>query len=124
MPPRAEILFGPIISGREAIPEFFKILGTAFFPYIFSDIFARSREGGDNFPEFRPKKRAQFPFLGVHEIQLGSKMVPMRNYVAGFQFTGTGQQKYISDLSGGERNRIHLAKMLKSDVNVLLLDGM
>lgn len=47
----------------------------------------------------------------------------MRQYVAGFQFTGSAQQKYVSDLSGGERNRIHLAKMLKSDVNVLLLDG-
>lgn len=60
---------------------------------------------------------------GQHEIRLGDRMVPMRQYVAGFQFTGTAQQKYVSDLSGGERNRIHLAKMLKSDVNVLLLDG-
>jgi len=58
----------------------------------------------------------------MNEIFLGDRMVSMRNYVAAFQFVGTAQQKYVSDLSGGERNRVHLAKMLTEDANVLLLD--
>ena len=45
-----------------------------------------------------------------------------RAYVAAFNFNGTTQQKKVGDLSGGERNRVHLAKMLKSGANVLLLD--
>ena len=45
-----------------------------------------------------------------------------RAYVAGFNFKGTDQQKRVKDLSGGERNRVHLAKMLKEGGNVLLLD--
>jgi ATP-binding cassette ChvD family protein len=57
-----------------------------------------------------------------NEIQMGDKMVSMRTYVAAFQFTGGAQQKYVSDLSGGERNRVHLAKMLTEDANILLLD--
>ena len=48
--------------------------------------------------------------------------MPSRAYVAAFNFTGTTQQKKVGDLSGGERNRVHLAKMLKSGANVLLLD--
>jgi len=59
---------------------------------------------------------------GHHELNVGGRMVSMRNYVASFQFTGASQQKYVSDLSGGERNRVHIAKMLRNDVNVLLLD--
>lgn len=58
----------------------------------------------------------------LHEIQMGDKMVSMRTFVAAFQFTGPAQQKYVSDLSGGERNRVHLAKMLTEDANILLLD--
>ena len=45
-----------------------------------------------------------------------------RAYVAGFNFKGSDQQKRVGDLSGGERNRVHLAKLLKSGGNVLLLD--
>jgi energy-dependent translational throttle protein EttA len=45
-----------------------------------------------------------------------------RAYVAGFNFLGTDQQKKVGDLSGGERNRVHLAKVLKEEANVLLLD--
>jgi ATPase subunit of ABC transporter with duplicated ATPase domains len=48
--------------------------------------------------------------------------MPSRAYVAGFNFKGTDQQKKVGQLSGGERNRVHLAKMLKSGANVLLLD--
>jgi ATPase subunit of ABC transporter with duplicated ATPase domains len=48
--------------------------------------------------------------------------MPSRAYVAGFNFKGTDQQKKVGQLSGGERNRVHLAKMLESGANVLLLD--
>jgi sulfate-transporting ATPase len=55
-------------------------------------------------------------------IQLGKNTVPSRNYVGGFGFKGADQQQKVGQLSGGERNRVHLAKMLKSGANVLLLD--
>lgn len=59
---------------------------------------------------------------GHDEIILGKQKVPSRAYCANFNFKGTDQQKKVGQLSGGERNRIHLAKMLKSGANVLLLD--
>ncbi|MBU0859276.1 MAG: energy-dependent translational throttle protein EttA [Alphaproteobacteria bacterium] len=59
---------------------------------------------------------------GVDILKLGRIDMPSRAYVAAFNFTGTAQQKKVGDLSGGERNRVHLAKMLKSGANVLLLD--
>jgi len=59
---------------------------------------------------------------GDDVIQLGKKQVNSRAYVARFNFSGTDQQKKVSMLSGGERNRIHLARMLKEGANVLLLD--
>jgi len=59
---------------------------------------------------------------GHDEIELGKRKMPSRAYVAGFNFKGTDQQKKVGQLSGGERNRVHLAKMLKSGANVLLLD--
>ncbi|MGV3278587.1 energy-dependent translational throttle protein EttA [Rickettsiales bacterium LUAb2] len=59
---------------------------------------------------------------GLDEIDLGNKKVASRAYVAGFAFKGGDQQKKIGMLSGGERNRVHLAKMVKSGSNVLLLD--
>ncbi|HGO6802428.1 TPA: energy-dependent translational throttle protein EttA [Legionella pneumophila] len=58
-----------------------------------------------------------------HDImQIGNFQMPSRAYVGRFNFKGTDQQKKISQLSGGERNRVHLAKLLKSGGNVLLLD--
>jgi len=59
---------------------------------------------------------------GQEMIQLGRQTVNARNYVARFNFTGGDQQKKVGMLSGGERNRVHLAKVLKSGANVLLLD--
>lgn len=59
---------------------------------------------------------------GLDEIELGKRKVQSRAYVAQFNFRGADQQKKVGDLSGGERNRVHLAKMLKSGANVLLLD--
>jgi sulfate-transporting ATPase len=59
---------------------------------------------------------------GMDMIQLGDRQVNSRAYVARFNFAGTDQQKKVGLLSGGERNRVHLARMLKSGANVLLLD--
>ncbi|MCH8504513.1 MAG: energy-dependent translational throttle protein EttA [Ectothiorhodospiraceae bacterium] len=59
---------------------------------------------------------------GLDNIQVGSYETNARAYVGRFNFKGSDQQKYIGDLSGGERNRVHLAKLLKSGGNVLLLD--
>ena len=59
---------------------------------------------------------------GLDEIELGKTKMPSRAYVASFNFKGADQQKKVGQLSGGERNRVHLAKMLKSGANVLLLD--
>jgi ATP-binding cassette ChvD family protein len=59
---------------------------------------------------------------GEDILELGKRKVPSRAYVAAFNFKGTDQQKRVGVLSGGERNRVHLAKMLKSGANVLLLD--
>ncbi|MGH7741543.1 MAG: energy-dependent translational throttle protein EttA, partial [Candidatus Eiseniibacteriota bacterium] len=59
---------------------------------------------------------------GKEPIELGKKSINSRSYVAGFNFKGADQQKRVKDLSGGERNRVHLARMLKSGANVLLLD--
>ena len=59
---------------------------------------------------------------GVDIIQLGKREVNSRAYCSNFNFKGADQQKKVGSLSGGERNRVHLAKMLKSGANVLLLD--
>src|SRR5262245_23514141 len=59
---------------------------------------------------------------GQDQLQLGSRQVASRAYVASFNFKGADQQKRVGDLSGGERNRVHLAVMLKSGGNLLLLD--
>jgi ATP-binding cassette ChvD family protein len=59
---------------------------------------------------------------GLDQLDLGGRQVPSRAYLAGFSFKGADQQKRVKDLSGGERNRVHLAKMLKSGGNLLLLD--
>lgn len=59
---------------------------------------------------------------GADTIRLGSREINSRAYVAQFNFSGTDQQKKVGSLSGGERNRVHLALMLKEGANVLLLD--
>ena len=77
----------------------------------------QSRESLDN------KKSVWEEISGGHdEIMLGKQSVASRAYVARFNFKGADQQKKIGQLSGGERNRVHLANMLKSGANVLLLD--
>ena len=59
---------------------------------------------------------------GQDLLKLGAREVNSRAYVARFNFSGSDQQKKVTELSGGERNRVHLAKMLKEGANVLLLD--
>ena len=59
---------------------------------------------------------------GVEAVRVGNREVPARAYVSSFNFRGTDQQKLVGTLSGGERNRVHLAKLLQSGGNVLLLD--
>ena len=59
---------------------------------------------------------------GLDEVELGKRKMPSRAYVGQFNFKGGDQQKRVGQLSGGERNRVHLARMLKSGANLLLLD--
>lgn len=59
---------------------------------------------------------------GLDNIIVGNYTIPSRAYIGRFNFKGADQQKFVGDLSGGERNRLHLAKLLKSGGNVLLLD--
>jgi ATP-binding cassette ChvD family protein len=59
---------------------------------------------------------------GVEFVTVGKREIPSRAYVSSFNFRGTDQQKIVGALSGGERNRVHLAKLLQSGGNVLLLD--
>ena len=70
-----------------------------------------------------PNKTVWEEISGGHDlITLGKREVPSRAYCSGFNFKGVDQQKKVGQLSGGERNRVHLAKMLKSGANLLLLD--
>jgi len=59
---------------------------------------------------------------GLDILQMGKRDIPSRAYVSNFNFKGGDQQKKVGLLSGGERNRVHLAKVLKSGANLLLLD--
>jgi ATPase subunit of ABC transporter with duplicated ATPase domains len=59
---------------------------------------------------------------GVEVVKAGSREVPARAYVSSFNFRGPDQQKLVGTLSGGERNRVHLARLLQANGNVLLLD--
>ncbi|MBK8466137.1 MAG: energy-dependent translational throttle protein EttA [Chloracidobacterium sp.] len=59
---------------------------------------------------------------GLDNVTLGTRTMNARTYVSKFNFSGADQQKFVGHLSGGERNRVHLAKMLKTGANVLLLD--
>jgi ATPase subunit of ABC transporter with duplicated ATPase domains len=59
---------------------------------------------------------------GLDEVELGHRTMQSRAYVSQFNFKGPDQQKKVGQLSGGERNRVHLAKVMKSGANVILLD--
>jgi energy-dependent translational throttle protein EttA len=73
--------------------------------------------------ELDPQKTVWKEISGGHDtIELGKREVNSRQYVSWFNFRGSDQQKRVGNLSGGERNRVHLAKLLRSGGNVLLLD--
>jgi energy-dependent translational throttle protein EttA len=73
--------------------------------------------------DLAPQNSVWKEISGGHDtIELGKREVNSRQYVSWFNFKGSDQQKRVSDLSGGERNRVHLAKLLRSGGNVLLLD--
>ena len=77
----------------------------------------------DQSRELDPKKSIWQEITGGEEqMALGNRLVNSRAYVARFNFSGSDQQKPVGTLSGGQRNRVHLAKMLKEGANVLLLD--
>ena len=70
-----------------------------------------------------PNKTVFEEITGGHDVmQVGSREMPSRAYVSKFNFAGDSQQKKVGDLSGGERNRVHLAKILQTGSNLLLLD--
>ncbi len=70
-----------------------------------------------------PNKTVYEEISGGHDtLEMGSRKMNARAYVARFNFQGQDQQKKVGDLSGGERNRVHLAKLLRCGCNVLLLD--
>ncbi len=101
-----------LITGQEQ-PEAgeFKVGGTVSLAYV------------DQGRELDPGKTIWEEITGGQEqIQLGTQTVNSRGYVARFNFSGSDQQKRVGMLSGGERNRVHLAKMLKQGANVILLD--
>jgi len=73
--------------------------------------------------DLTPSNSVWTEISGGHDsIELGSREVSSRQYVSWFNFKGTDQQKRVGDLSGGERNRVHLAKLLRRGGNLLLLD--
>jgi sulfate-transporting ATPase len=101
-----------IIGNAEPDLGTFKIGETVILGYV-----DQSRESLD------PDKNVWEEISGGEDtLTLGTRKMNSRAYVAGFNFLGSDQQKKVGALSGGERNRVHLAKMLKSGANVLLLD--
>ncbi len=89
----------------------FKVGETVKFGYVDQD---RTLDGNKNVWEVISD--------GLETIKLGKREVNSRAYVGRFNFGGSDQQKKVKDLSGGERNRVHLARMLKEEANLLLLD--
>ncbi|NNF57239.1 MAG: energy-dependent translational throttle protein EttA [Rhodothermaceae bacterium] len=104
-------LFRMIIGQEEPDAGTFRVGSTVQLGYI------------DQNRPLDPEKTAFEEITGGTEfIKLGNREVNARQYVGRFNFAGQDQQKKTSELSGGERNRVHLAKMLKEGANVLLLD--
>ena len=102
-----------LISGRDT-PDSGSITVGETVKLAFVD---QSREGLDD-------KKTVWEEIsdGLDNIVVGTYTIPSRAYIGRFNFKGADQQKRVGDLSGGERNRLHLAKLLKSGGNVLLLD--
>jgi sulfate-transporting ATPase len=105
-------LFRMILGSETPDAGEFEVGGTVKLGYV--------EQGRDSIPEGISIWQAISD--GDEEIKLGKMKINSRAYVARFGFTGTEQQKICDDLSGGERNRVHLARMLRTEANVLLLD--
>ena len=104
-------LFNMITGKERADSGVFRIGETVRLAYVDQD------------RELDPEKSIWEEITGGNEqIELGSRQVNSRVYVARFNLTGAEQQKKVSTLSGGQRNRVHLAKMLREGANVILLD--
>ena len=102
-----------MITGEESVDEGDFVVGdTVKLGYV-----DQSRDALDN-------KKTVWEVIsdGLDEIELGRRTIASRAYVGQFNFRGADQQKQVGQLSGGERNRVHLARMLKSGANLLLLD--
>jgi ATP-binding cassette ChvD family protein len=101
-----------MITGREkADSGTFRIGETVQLAYV------------DQSRELNPQKSVWEEITGGQELlEIGKRALNSRAYVARFNFSGSEQQRKVADLSGGQRNRVHLAKMLKEGANVLLLD--
>jgi len=105
-------LFRMITGGEQPDSGTFKVGETVTLGYV-----DQSRDSLD------PNKNVWEEISGgLDEIELGKRKMPSRAYVGQFNFKGADQQKKVGQLSGGERNRVHLAKMLKRGANVILLD--
>ncbi|MCG3210783.1 MAG: Energy-dependent translational throttle protein EttA [Anaerolineae bacterium] len=105
-------LFRMIVGQEQPDDGSLSVGSTVKFAYV-----DQSREALD------PKKTVWEEISGGQEqLDLGGRLVNSRAYVSRFAFAGSDQQKRVGDLSGGERNRVHLAKLLKSGANLLLLD--
>lgn len=105
-------LFRMIVGQEQPDGGSLTVGSTVKFAYV-----DQSREALD------PKKTVWEEISGGQEqLDLGGRLVNSRAYVSRFAFAGSDQQKRVGDLSGGERNRVHLAKLLKSGANLLLLD--
>jgi ATP-binding cassette ChvD family protein len=105
-------LFRMILGSETPDAGEFEVGGTVKLGYV--------EQGRDSIPEGISIWQAISD--GDEEIKLGKMKINSRAYVARFGFTGTEQQKICDNLSGGERNRVHLARMLRTEANVLLLD--
>ena len=104
-------LFKMITGQEKADSGIFKIGETVQLAYV------------DQSRELDPQKSAWEEITGGQELlEIGKRSLNSRAYVARFNFSGSEQQRKVADLSGGQRNRVHLAKMLKEGANVLLLD--
>ncbi len=104
-------LFRMITGQEKADSGIFKIGETVQLAYV------------DQSRELDPKKSVWEEITGGQELlEIGERTINSRAYVARFNLSGSEQQRKVADLSGGQRNRVHLAKMLKEGANVLLLD--
>ena len=104
-------LFRMITGQEKADSGLFKIGETVQLAYV------------DQNRELDPKKSVWEEITGGQELlEIGERTINSRAYVARFNLSGSEQQRKVADLSGGQRNRVHLAKMLKEGANVLLLD--